>query len=109
MADTGGPRAITKQAAKGLIINMACEGPYCVNCGDCLHCFGEDCCLRSNDGRHDPEGAQRHTRRYTCMQNHTFSTVEDLRNCLCPVCLGPVKRVDEASLGLVLVGKDGPD
>jgi len=35
---------------------------YCGSCGDCLHCYAEDECLRSSDGKHQaPEAPETST------------------------------------------------
>ncbi len=49
-------RAIARATppARGLAMtatSVSC-GTFCSACGDCLHCYGEDSCLRAADGQH---------------------------------------------------------
>ncbi len=32
--------------------DVKCGEDFCDACGDCLHCYGEDLCQHSEDGKH---------------------------------------------------------
>lgn len=39
---------------------------------------------------------------YACLNGHTILSSEDLNGCICPACIGPVKRDSDRILPIVL-------